>query len=240
MPRPGMAAATGAPLVDPGVGQALAEEAAQSVGEAAVQKFGDGLKVEAHAAQGNPDDVILNTAVDVAADLIVVGSKGCAVPAATSAACRTRWPTARIARCWWSRLIKRPGRSQGSVGDRLYVVVSGPPGSGKSTLAPNLAGELALPLLAKDRIKEALLASIPVTDVEGSRRIGRAAMEVLFALASESPAGAVLEANFHRTVSASSIGALPGPTVEVFCRCAEDVARQRLPVAPARARSFRR
>jgi predicted kinase len=113
------------------------------------------------------------------------------------------------------------------VGDRLYVVVSGPPGSGKSTLAPNLAGELALPLLAKDRIKEALLASIPATDLEGSRRIGRAAMEVLFALASESPVGAVLEANFHRTLSASSIGALPGPTVEVFCRCAEDVARQR-------------
>jgi nucleotide-binding universal stress UspA family protein len=76
VPRPGMAAATGAPLVDPGVGQALAAEAAQSVGEAAVQRFGDGLQVVAHAAQGNPDDVILNTAVDVAADLIVVGSKG--------------------------------------------------------------------------------------------------------------------------------------------------------------------
>ena len=32
--------------------------------------------MEAHAAQGNADDVILNTAVDVGADLIVVGSKG--------------------------------------------------------------------------------------------------------------------------------------------------------------------
>ena len=42
----------------------------------AVKKYGDGLKVEAHASQGNPDDVIVNTAADVGADLIVVGSKG--------------------------------------------------------------------------------------------------------------------------------------------------------------------
>ena len=75
-PRPGMASATGAPLIDSGAGQALVEEAAKAVGEKAVAQFGDGVKVEAHAAQGNPDDVILNTAVEVGADLIVVGSKG--------------------------------------------------------------------------------------------------------------------------------------------------------------------
>jgi nucleotide-binding universal stress UspA family protein len=54
----------------------MVEEAAKAVGETAMQKFGDGLKIEAHAAVGNPDDVILNAAVDVSADLIVVGSKG--------------------------------------------------------------------------------------------------------------------------------------------------------------------
>ena len=75
-PRPGMASATGAPLIDSGAGQALVEEAAKAVGEKALAEFGDGVKVEAHAAQGNPDDVILNTAVEVGADLIVVGSKG--------------------------------------------------------------------------------------------------------------------------------------------------------------------
>jgi len=75
-PRPGMASATGAPLIDSGAGQALVEEAAKAVGEAAVTKYGDDLKVAAHAAVGNPDDVILDTAVDVGADLIVVGSKG--------------------------------------------------------------------------------------------------------------------------------------------------------------------
>jgi nucleotide-binding universal stress UspA family protein len=75
-PRPGMASATGGPMIDSGAGQALLEEAAKAVGETAVKKYGDDLKVHAHAAQGNPDDVILNTAVDVGADLIVVGSKG--------------------------------------------------------------------------------------------------------------------------------------------------------------------
>jgi nucleotide-binding universal stress UspA family protein len=74
--RSGMASASGAPLVDSGIGQVLAEEAAQAVGEAAIAKYGDGLTAEAHAAQGNPDEVILTTATEVGADLIVVGSKG--------------------------------------------------------------------------------------------------------------------------------------------------------------------
>jgi nucleotide-binding universal stress UspA family protein len=75
-PRPGMASATGAPLVDTGAGAALLDEAARSVGEEAVSSHGEGLRAEAHAAQGNADDVILGTAVEVGADLIVVGSKG--------------------------------------------------------------------------------------------------------------------------------------------------------------------
>ena len=34
------------------------------------------MTAEAHGAQGNADDVILTTAAEVGADLIVVGSKG--------------------------------------------------------------------------------------------------------------------------------------------------------------------
>jgi predicted kinase len=109
----------------------------------------------------------------------------------------------------------------------LYVVVSGPPGSGKSTLAPAVADRLALPLLAKDTIKEAILGLLPAADVEGSRRVGWAAMEVLFAVAAASPTGAVLEANFHRTPARPSIRELPGRSVEVFCRCPREVALAR-------------
>ncbi len=75
-PRSGMGSAAGSELVDSGAGQALAEEAARAVGLAAIESFGDGIAAEAHGTQGNADDVILATAADVGADLIVVGSKG--------------------------------------------------------------------------------------------------------------------------------------------------------------------
>jgi len=94
-------------------------------------------------------------------------------------------------------------------------------------VAPPLADGLGLPLLAKDTIKEALLVSWPAADVDDSRRTGGAAMEIMFALAREFPGGAVLEANFHRSLAVGPIGALPGRTVEVFCRCRREVALQR-------------
>ncbi len=76
----GMASASGAPLVDSGHGHVLAEEAAQQVGaralETAREAAGPDLEVEAHAVIGEADDVIVQTARDVGADLIVVGSKG--------------------------------------------------------------------------------------------------------------------------------------------------------------------
>jgi nucleotide-binding universal stress UspA family protein len=71
-----LASASGAPLVDSGAGAAMLEERAKSVGEDALKRHGEGLAAEAHAAQGNADDVILSTAAEVGADLIVVGSKG--------------------------------------------------------------------------------------------------------------------------------------------------------------------
>jgi len=101
----------------------------------------------------------------------------------------------------------------------LFVVVSGPPASGKSTLAAALAAELGLPLVAKDVIKEALLSVLPVADVEASRRVGRAAIVAMYAVAASSPIGAVVESTFHRSVAAEDLRRLPGPVLEVFCRC---------------------
>jgi len=75
-PRSGMGSATGGDLVDSGAGQALAEEGARAVGLAAIERFGEGVAAEAHAAHGNADDVILATAAEVGADLVIVGSKG--------------------------------------------------------------------------------------------------------------------------------------------------------------------
>ena len=108
--------------------------------------------------------------------------------------------------------------------------MSGAPGSGKSTLAGPLADELGFALLAKDRIKETLAATLGDGDGElaWSQRLGAASMELLWALAADAPA-VVLEANFwpdderhHR-----HLRALGGHAVEVYCACPLTVALER-------------
>ena len=110
---------------------------------------------------------------------------------------------------------------------RPFVVVSGPPASGKSTLAPLLAQQLELPLLAKDTIKDALITALGADDVEASRRLGRASVAVLYALAAASPVGAVLETVLFRSVASAELRRLPGTVIEVFCCCDRDTALRR-------------
>ena len=111
--------------------------------------------------------------------------------------------------------------------ERLFVIVNGPPASGKTTLARPLATCLGLPVLAKDRIKDALMKVLPPPDVEASRVLGRAAVGAMLAAAVDSPLGAVLESNFYRSRAAEELVRLPGSIVEVFCRCGRQVARSR-------------
>jgi predicted kinase len=114
-----------------------------------------------------------------------------------------------------------------SVDKAVFVVVCGPPGSGKSTLATALAAELRLPLVAKDGVKEVLMAVLPPADVDASRLLGRAAIAVMFAVAARSPPGAVLDGNLYRSLAAGEIAHLPGVVVEVFCRCRRETALAR-------------
>jgi len=113
------------------------------------------------------------------------------------------------------------------------VLVSGPPASGKTTIARPLADRLGFALLTKDDIKETLYTELggEPGDVEFSRRVGSAAMEVLWALAPHCPA-VVLEANF-RTKSGYERGKVEGllaggaQVVEVYCRVAREEASRR-------------
>jgi energy-coupling factor transporter ATP-binding protein EcfA2 len=108
---------------------------------------------------------------------------------------------------------------------RGFVVVSGPPASGKSTLAPALAGALDLPLLAKDVIKDALLDVLGAPDLPRSRELGTAAVHVLLAVARTAGCG-VLESVWYGYVR-GPLAALPGPKVEVFCRCTPELLHAR-------------
>jgi AAA domain len=122
-------------------------------------------------------------------------------------------------------------------GLRGFVIVSGALASGKTTLAAPLAERLGLPLPAKDIIKESLADQIPgpAGDREWSRTLGGASMELIWALAGVTP-GAVLEANFrpHSAYERGRLTALPGPLVEVHCRCPLDLATQRYAARHAR------
>jgi len=117
---------------------------------------------------------------------------------------------------------------------RRVVLVSGSPASGKTTLARPLAARLGFALLTKDDIKESLFTSLPGIpgDLDSSRRIGNAAMELLWTLAPHCPA-LVLEANFrtqsgYEREKVTALLALPNTrAVEIFCRLPLEEASRR-------------
>src|SRR5262245_23083560 len=86
------------------------------------------------------------------------------------------------------------------------------PSSGKTTVAEGLAGRLALPLIAKDEIKESLYESLGADDVTASARLGAAAYALIFGLARTmlaSGASLIAEANFFRDQE-RDFASLPG------------------------------
>lgn len=114
--------------------------------------------------------------------------------------------------------------------DRQIVVVSGAPGSGKTTLARPLAARLGYALISKDDLKETLFDALdgPVGDLTFSRKVGGAAMDLLWVLAEKCPR-VILEANFRPNSEheRNKMAALTGPIVEVYCSCpAEECARR--------------
>jgi predicted kinase len=112
---------------------------------------------------------------------------------------------------------------------RRIVLVTGAPGVGKSTLARPLAEDLRFPLLGKDHIKETLHDSLQApADLESSRRLGAAAMRLLWALAARCPE-AVLEANFlpRHPDTRPHLDSLAAKVVEVHCSCPPEEAARR-------------
>ncbi len=113
---------------------------------------------------------------------------------------------------------------------RQIVLVSGAPGAGKTTLAVPLAAELGFPLLSKDDFKETLwdALDLPSGDRTWSRKVGGAAMEVLWTLAARCPS-AVLEAPFRpeSALERGRLASLDAQFVEVHCSCSPAVAIRR-------------
>lgn len=82
------------------------------------------------------------------------------------------------------------------------IVVCGAPASGKTTLSRRLAGDLRLPLLEKDLIKESLASTVGAPDRESSRRLGYASTRLLYELATSllrHGTNVMVESNFDRS-----------------------------------------
>ena len=126
-------------------------------------------------------------------------------------------------------------REKTIVRQRRLVYVSGAPGAGKTSLAGPLAAALGYALLTKDTIKETLhdVLGAPEPDLAWSRRLGGAAMELLWTLAARAPA-VVIEANFrpHSEYERGRFAELGGCPVEVYCQCPAEVALTRYNTRP--------
>jgi predicted kinase len=104
------------------------------------------------------------------------------------------------------------------------IIILGSPASGKTTLARNLGAALALPVLCKDDIKEALFDTLGLGDRGWSRRLSEASFEALGRLARAPLAGGcslILEGNFraeHAPPLAGALGESGARCTQVWCR----------------------
>ena len=106
------------------------------------------------------------------------------------------------------------------------IVVSGAPGTGKSTIARELGADLRFGVLSLDPIKEALADVLGLGDEDWSNRVGDAAAEVVFRLATGFP-DAVAEGWWRGVRRDRAVAEFAG-AAEVFCHCDPALAAARV------------
>lgn len=91
----------------------------------------------------------------------------------------------------------------------LRLIVTGPPAAGKTTLARRIAQDLRLPLFEKDVLKDTLYEAMGSGDQDWSRRIGIAAINLLFLTADRmlrTGSSVITESNFYTRLSSGQAG----------------------------------
>jgi predicted kinase len=104
------------------------------------------------------------------------------------------------------------------------MIILGCPASGKTTLARRLAAELAVPILSKDDIKEALFDVLGVGDRESSRRLSNACFAAQLRIAAtqlEAGISCLLEGNWrpeHAGDLRAVLARSGAPAAQIWCR----------------------
>ncbi len=108
------------------------------------------------------------------------------------------------------------------------ILVNGLPGSGKTTLADSLAAATGLPLLVKDRVKEALAGALGDLQVN----LGALAMEIVWSAAAELDGTVIVDSWWWRPRDLGHAGtgvARSGASRvdEIWCVTGVELARSR-------------
>jgi adenylylsulfate kinase-like enzyme len=114
-----------------------------------------------------------------------------------------------------------------------HLIFSGIPASGKSTVARSLSKALAVEMLDKDEILEALFEEKGIGDAEWRSSLSRAADEILRERALQLTSSVLVSWWRHPDSTSNSgtpvewLSYLPGVLIEVYCSCAPSIAAAR-------------
>lgn len=114
------------------------------------------------------------------------------------------------------------------------IIINGLPGTGKTTIAKPLSTRLAMPLVAKDTVKEFLFDTIGVGDREWSRMLGKVSSEFVYSLADTLLTNghsviieSAFETAFAKPVIESFIEKYHPDTFEIYCTTDKETRRKR-------------
>jgi predicted kinase len=116
----------------------------------------------------------------------------------------------------------------------LILVVTGLPCTGKTTLGKYLAGQISLPFIHKDGIKEKLFDSLGWEDRAWSRKLGAATYDLLYYVVEtlmSAEVSMIVESNFQAELAGPVLGGLTEKyeysCVQVLCKAEGRILVQR-------------